>query len=183
MKPSTISLIVGLSIPILMVIGIAAAIIIPSRSIHPETDFVYALGEYPTTIQVENGQQVQHSYSIKNGHIIDSTLTVSLKPDVAPYPYQTQGTPRFYIHHTATDTNNELSLDDLKKLTLSDDAKSPDGFTFAYGTSTGGMFPFYYEGDNDRAAAYLSKETGSKKVTVVAKGNTTPFSFVAWVIK
>ncbi len=183
MKPSSISLIVGLSIPVLMVIGIALAIIIPGRSIHPQTDFVYALGQYPTATQIENGRQIQHSYSIKNGHITDSTLTVSPKVDNAPYLYQGQGIPRFFIHHTAADTNEEVSFDDIAKRTLSDDSVSPDGFTMTYGSSSGGMFPFYFEGQNDRASAYLSKNTASKKVTIITKGNDLPFSFVAWVTK
>lgn len=183
MKSSTVSLIVGLSIPVLMVIGIALAIIIPSRSIHPTTDFVYALGQYPTTLQIKNGQQVEHSYAIKNGTITDSSELIAPNLNVAPYPYQNAESPHFYIHHTATDTNNEISFEDAKKLTLSDDATSPDGFTMTYGTSSGGMFPFYFEGQNDRSTAYLSKNTGSKKITVVAKGNDLPFSFVAWITK
>ena len=149
MKPSTISLIVGLSIPVLMVIGIAAAIVLPGISIHPTTDFIYALGQYPTAVQIENGQQVQHSYVIKNAHITDSTFTVSPKPDVAPY--QGIGDPQFYIHHTTTDTNSEVSLDEVKKLSISDEATSSDGFTMTYGTASGGMFPFYYEGQGDQA--------------------------------
>ncbi len=166
-----------------MVIGIALAIIIPSRSINPQTDFIYALGQYPTAVQIETGQQVQHAYTIKNNTLIESTLPISQKPNTVPYPYENSGIPRFYIHHTATDTNNELSFDDVKKLSLSDDITSPDGFTMTYGTSSGGMFPFYFEGEGDRATAYMSKGTGSKKITVIAKGNTLPFSFVGWVIK
>lgn len=183
MKSSTVSLIVGLSIPVLMVIGIALAIIIPGRSIHPNTDFIYTLGQYPVAMQSENGKQIQHSYSIKNGHIVDATLASSSKLDNAPYPYQGQGMPRFYIHHTVSDTNTEISFKDATTRILSDDATSPDGFTMTYGTSSGGMFPFYFEGQNDRAIAYLSKNTGSKKITVIAKGNDLPFSFVGWVTK
>lgn len=183
MKSSTVSLIVGLSIPVVMVIGITIAIIVPSRSIHPTTDFIYALGQYPAAIQIENGQQVQHLYSIKNNQIIESTLTISQKPNVAPYPYQGTETPRFYLHNTEANTNTEISFDELKKLSLSDDATSPDGFTMTYGASSGGMFPFYYEGEGDRASAYLSKNTASKKVTVITKGNQLPFSFVAWVVQ
>lgn len=183
MKPSSISLIVGLSIPVLMVIGIALAIIIPARSIHPETDFIYALGQYPTSVQIENGTQIQHSYTIKNKQITDTTLTISDKQLIAPYPYQQTSIPRFYIHHTVTDTNDELTFEEVAKLSLSDDTLSPDGFTMTYGTTSGGMFPFYYEGGSDQSTAYLSKNSGSKKINVITKNNREQFSFVAWVLK
>ncbi|MEO6077220.1 MAG: hypothetical protein ABIP54_00350 [Candidatus Andersenbacteria bacterium] len=182
MKPANISLIMGLTIPVLMIIGIALAIVIPAQSINPQTDFIYALGQYPSAVQIENGAEVQHSYSIKDNQIKDATLVISQKQDLAPYPYSDQA-PVFYMHHTADNSNTEISFHDLGKLKLSDESVSPDGFTMSYGTSSGGMFPFFFEGQNDSATAYLAKGTGSKKVSIVTKGNRPQFSFVAWVIK
>jgi hypothetical protein len=182
MKPTNISLIVGLTIPILMVIGIALAIMIPAQSIHPQTDFIYVLGQYPSGLSIDQGKQIQYTYIIKDNKIAEKTLTVSQKQDAVPYPYSDQA-PIFYIHHTNDNTNKELSFEELSKLKLSDETTSPDGFTMSYGTSSGGMFPFFFEGQNDPATAYLAKGTGSKKVTIVSKENRSQFSFVAWVIK
>ena len=182
MKTANISLIIGLLIPVIMVIGIALAIILPAQSIHPQTDFIYALGQYPSGILIDNAKQVQYSYIIKDNKIVNSTITVPQKPETVPYPYSDQ-VPTFYIHHTADNTNEEISFTNVEKLKLSDESLSPDGFTMSYGASSGGMFPFYFEGQNDATSAYLAKGTGSKKVNVVTKSNRSQFSFVAWVIK
>lgn len=179
MKASTVSLIVGLAIPVVMVIAIAAAILIPARYLHPKTDFIYAIGQYPSYTSFENNQAVEHDFSVIKGVLTDNATP--LPPQQPYYPYQKDSTPHFYRHHTESDTNEELTAQEVTKLSLSDTEQSADGFTVSYGTSSGGFFPFYYEGTGDKATGYLSNGTASKKISITTKANTQQFTFVGWV--
>ncbi len=182
--PANISLIVGLAIPIVMVGLIAAAVLLPGQSLNPQTDFIYAVGPYPTYSTRIGNQITQHELSVKDGILTDSPTSYTAPADRYEYPPEKVSGPRFFLHRTASDTNEEISIEDAKKFKISTEKKSPEGLTVSFGQRSYGVFPFFGDGDNDRDHAYLSNEYASKEVSLISDVSLNMYSFqlVGWVI-
>lgn len=182
--PPNISLIVGLSLPAIMVAIIAGMVFLPSKSLNPTTDFMYVVGQYPS-YSTRNGENIiQHDFAIKDGKLIDLQTSYSAKSEYL-YPPDKSSAPRFFIHHTKDNTNEELSFEDMSKLKLSSSTISPEGFTLTFGKRSYGIFPFFFDGNNDdREHAYLSTNRASKEITLISDTSITYYAFqlVGWVI-
>lgn len=181
---SNISLIVGLAIPVVMILAIAAAVLLPGRSLNPTTDFVYAIGSYPFYITRSGDTVTQHDLSIRDAKLTESTQT----SQAAGYPsdaFVREAAPRFFLHNTKEDTNKELSLEEVKNLSLSGERKSPDGFTVSFGRRSYGVFPFFFDSGSDMEHAYLSNQTASKEISIVTDNAQDMYQFqlVGWVLE
>lgn len=183
--PSTISLAVGLAIPIVMVLLIAAAVLLPGRSVHPTTNFVYAVGQYPSYTTREGTTSTDHTLTVKNGTLTETKTTYTIpNTQYNNYPPTKDSTPRFFIHDTAQDTNKEISIEEVQKLKLSTEQKSPDGFSISFGQQSYGVFPFFGGGDNRNDHAYLSNDYASKEVSLISDISIDRYSLqlVGWVL-
>lgn len=183
---SKISLIVGLSIPVVMVLLIAAAVLLPGRNLTPTTDFLYVVGSYPTYITRSGNATLQHELIVQDGAVTDKMQTYTSPDAYPPYVTEKESTPRLFLHSTKEDTNKEISLEEAKKLRLSSEQKSPDGFTVSFGKRSYGVFPFFFDGgQEDLQHAYLSNQTASKEITLVSNAARDIYSFqlVGWVVK
>lgn len=182
-----LSLIIGLSIPVVLVLLIAAAVLLPGRNIEPTTDFLYAVGQYSSYISYSGETAIQHSFSVRDDKLIESTDSYPTAGQRAypPYPSEKDMVPRFFIHHAASDTNTEISVDEAKKLTLSTETASPEGLTVTFGSRSYGVFPFYSGSDDNRQKAYVSNGKASKQISLISDVsiNYAPFQMVGWVIK
>lgn len=181
---STISLIVGLAIPVIMVLAIAAAVLLPGRSLHPTTDFIYTIGSYPSYTTRSGNLVTQHDLAVKNGVLTDTTQTYTATDTYIPYPGEKESIPRFFLHNTTENSNKELTLEEAKKFTLSDEKKSPDGFTVSFGKRSYGVFPFFFDNGSDLEHAYLSNQTASKEIDIISSNSRDFYSFqlVGWVV-
>lgn len=186
-QSSKISLIIGLALPALMVAGIAALVFLPNASLKPTTDFIYVVGPYPSyTTRTEN-TTTQHEIAITNGKLTHTETNYTENSGLignAFYPPNKNTVPRFFMHHTATDTNEEIDIEKIRALQLSSDRKSPDGFSLTFGKQSYGVFPFFFDNNSDREHAYLSTDHGSKEITLVSDTSITYYEFqlVGWVI-
>lgn len=181
---STISLIVGISIPIVMVLAIAAAVLLPGRSFEPTTNFIYAIGSYPTYITRSGTTVTQHSLTVKNGTLTDTTQNYE-QVEHPSYPFEKESLPRLFLHNTVENTNKELTIDEAKTYTLSAEQKSPEGATIAFGKRSYGVFPFFFdEGSSNGEHAYLSNQTASKEIHLSSDTTYDFYSFqlVGWVV-
>lgn len=184
-RSSKISLIIGLSLPAIMVAVIAGLVFLPGQSVNPTSDFIYASGPYPS-YTVRNGNAItQYDMSIKGGKLTRTATSFNSKDAYAPYPGEKNNIPRFFIHHTAKNTNEEIGLEEIEKLNLSPDKKSPDGFTLTFGRQSYGVFPFFFDNNSDREHAYLSTNRASKEVTLISDTSIIFYDFqlIGWVIK
>ncbi len=180
--PSNISLIVGLAIPVVMVLAIAAAVLLPGRSLNPTTDFIYAIGSYPT-YNTRNGDTVtNHELSIQNGKLTDATQNYQAT-GYPPDTFVKEASPRLFLHNTKENTNKEISIEEAQKLSLSSETKSPDGFKVSFGTRSYGVFPFFFNDNSDIEHAYLSNQTASKEIDLITDTarDIYSFQFVGWV--
>lgn len=185
-KASTISLIVGLAIPVVMVILIALAVLLPGKSLNPTTDFVYVIGSYPTYTTREGNTITQHEIIVRDGTIEDAAQIYETDAIYPPYPYEKESIPRFFIHNTLENSNKEISIEEAKKLRILPEQTSPDGFTVSFGRQSYGVFPFFYnEGNSDTQRAYLSDKKASKEIQLISDTSANIYSFqlVGWVLK
>lgn len=182
-RSTNISLFIGLALPVVMVAIISAVVFFPSKSLHPTTDFIYVVGSYPSYTTRNGNDATQHDFSIKNGKIVDATTTYNDRGAYIPYPPEKDGTPRFFIHHTSTNTNEEVDLKYLDNFTLSSDRTSPEGLTLTFGKRSYGVFPFFFDSSTDREHAYLSTNKASKEITLISDTsiNYYEFQLVGWV--
>ncbi|MEK7499189.1 MAG: hypothetical protein AAB649_01125, partial [Patescibacteria group bacterium] len=148
-KASTISLIVGLAIPVIMVILIALAVLLPGRSLNPTYNFIYATGSYPSYTTTDKDLVIQHDLTVKNGTLVDDVQSYRTDKIYPIYPYEKESVPHLFIHNTAENTNTELTLEEAQKLTLSAETKSPDGFSVSFGKRSYGVFPFFFDDGSD----------------------------------
>lgn len=167
-----LALIAALAVPVLMIILVALAIYVPRSWAKPQYDFIYTT-EY----------NYYYRFSVINGSlVIDQTPDPSVpspEPISRPVkdPFETI-VPKVFLHHTDTDTNEEITLDRAKALKLIGDQKSPDGFEVTRGDSG----PLFFGGNNYNTF-YLNGHHLSKKITLMSSNQYNDFHLIGWIQK
>ncbi len=142
-----ISLIIGISIPVFMVILIAASIYLPSFfAPAPQFNFLYVMGDSCGSdfqFTVENDMLVKHEVKCPKGR---------MPKDV-----------RLFIHDVIKNADREIAFEEAQKLKLDPMLESPDGYEVVYGSDHWGYFPFFYDGSN-YDAMYLKGHNTNRKL-------------------
>jgi len=155
-----VSLILGLSIPILMILFITASIYWPKITVHPKFNFLYVTGEnyYP----YDNSQQ---QYLIQEGKLV---IAKKSKKNNA----------RFYIYDIAQHNSKEIFFQDAKKLNLDINPISPDGFEMVTGGNDGGIFSLFFGTYHNYHSRYLKGHHAVIKLNIA---NNYHFRFLGWI--
>ncbi len=169
-KKQNITLIIGLSIPVAMILFVAIAINAPhwfSTTEPPQYDFLYTSGHHNPHI----------SYQVKEGRLQRQDTTVSQGGTKAAEVQQ-----RFFIHDVSTNTSREVSEDEAMSLQLDGSLRSADGFRLESG-NRGGWFLFGY--GRDYRTRYLVKENYSKKLELESPDENYRYywniRFLGWI--
>jgi len=163
-------LIVGLSIPLVMIALIAGAIYLPGLMTDiedPRYDFLYMVG-----------YAQEYNYHVTDGRL-SRTRAGSGKGETG-----SPGDPhlQFFIYRVGDNTNEQLSFEEASTLRLDNSALSPDGFEIAYGRRSEIFFPMW--SSRDYRTRYLRKESLSIKLKIeVAESYSTihSFRFLGWI--
>jgi len=163
-------LIVGLSIPVVMVALIAGAIYLPGLMTDiedPRCDFLYMVG-----------YARDYSYHVTDGRLCRSPQR-SREGET-----ESTGDPhlQFFVYRVGDNTNEQLSFEQASTLRLDNSALSPDGFEIAYGRRSEIFFPMW--SSRDYRTRYLRKESLSIKLDLeVAESYSTirSFRFMGWI--
>ena len=163
-----ISLVVGISIPILMIAFVAASIYLPQLLVQPKYNFIYALND-----SFLNQQQ----YSVQGGKLIKSEF---IQPDVTkPRPLPV---PQLYMYDVAKNESSALSFEEAQNLNIHSSATSPDGFEVVSGSRSNGFFPFFYGSGSDYYTKYLKGHGVSQKLTIGLEGlSSRSYHFLGWI--
>lgn len=167
-----ITLVLGISIPILMILFVAGSIYLPSLFIKPHFNFLYASGG--------NYYYNQQQFSIQDGRLTRNDIKQSEKQKY----YQSQKKSELYIYDITKNKAREVSFMEAQKLSLDTETKSPDGFTIVYGSrGNGGIFPFFSGSERDYAARYLKGHNVSRKLNLQPDGGHyySNFRFLGWI--
>ena len=172
MKPQkNISLIIGLSIPILMVVLVAASIYLPGMfAPAPKVNFLYVSGD-----DYWQGR----AYGVENNQLI-------IKEVKHPDNYVPK-TVHLYIHDVSANVSKEITFESAQKLNLNSNTQSPDGYKMVYGSREDGFFPFFYSSGRDYNAMYLQGHSANRKLALEtnADGRNYYYSdrvrFLGWI--
>lgn len=168
-----LALIAALAVPVIMIILVALTIYVPRTWAKPQYDFLYTT-EY----------NYYYRFSVMDGKINLTESPDPSAPKPAPYtapnsgPEPAQPKPRIYLHHTQTDSNEEISLEKAQSLSLSGDTKSPDGYQVNRGDSSGSFF-----GSSGYGTFYITGHHLSKRVNLATSDYGYDFHLIGWVIK
>jgi hypothetical protein len=122
------SLIVGISIPILMILFVWISIYLPSLFSHPTYDFIYSIG-----VDYSQGQ-----YSVNNNHVVKLPPPNNTGNFVVPLQEA-----NLYYYSAVQGKSRQISLQEAQNYTLNTDITSPDGYQVisnVQGNYTGGFF-------------------------------------------
>ena len=169
-RKQNISLIIGLSIPVAMILFIAIAINGPrwfNTIAQPQNDFLYTTGQ----------QNPYAVYLVKDGRL-------TLQENTVPEGVHTTQLPplHFFVHDVSENASREIAEDEAMSLILNSSVRSPDGFSIETGRR-GGWFIFGY--GRDYKNRYLIKENYSEKLKLETQNNSYNyywnFQFLGWV--
>lgn len=174
MIKKNITLVIGISIPILMILFVAGSIYLPGLFIKPHFNFLYASGD-DSYYYYKNGYQ----YSVQNDKLI--------KNEIKQLENQNYNPPRveskLYLYDVVKNESKEISFADAQNLTLNSSTKSPDDFEVVYGSRGDGFFPFFLGGETDYNARYLKGHNVNKKLNLQLNGGSyyNNFRFIGWI--
>ncbi|MEI7792193.1 MAG: hypothetical protein WCI57_01755 [Candidatus Berkelbacteria bacterium] len=182
-KNVNVSLIVGVGVPVLMMLFIAAAIYLPGLFKKPQFDFIYSTAEYSYAnplLEVKDQKlgfkcaDDQHYYSSD-----DST-----SKEIAAKCTE-EFLPKLHRYSIKNNTVMDISYADAQKLVLDTNADSSDGYKVEQGNyNNGDMFSGMFGGgyNEDYNAWYLKGHNRVVKLNITNDSNSSSDTkFVGWV--
>lgn len=126
------TLILGISIPIIMILLIAGSIYLPGLFVHPQYNFLYVSGD--------DAYFRQQQYYVQNGSLV--------KSEFQPTTNQTYNAPKteskLYIYDVVENKAREVTFEEAQNLNLDSNNKSPDDFEVVYGSRDDSFFLFSF---------------------------------------
>lgn len=171
-----ITLVVGISIPILMILFVAGSIYVPGLFVQPKFNFLYVSGD--------EHYYNQSQYSVQNEKLVRSQIQnggLRGKPYNQIYPPPRE--VKLYIYDVAKNESKEISFEEAKNLKLDSNNLSPDGFEVTYGSRGDGFFPFFFLSERDYNTRYLKGHNVSKKLNLALNSGSyyNNFRFIGWI--
>lgn len=165
-----ISLVLGLSIPVVMILFVAGSIYLPGLFVKPHFDFLY---------MINDNRYNEQQFSVENGLLVRNSIIP--KPSTAARP-----SPRFFIHDVTTNKSREITFEQAQQLKLDSSPQSPDGLSVKPGSRGGSFLFFFGGGGNDYSSRYLVGNGLSKKLNLdIDQGSpyySNNFRLLGWII-
>ena len=163
-----IPLIIGLSIPILMILFVAGSIYLPGLFVHPKFNFLYSAG---------GDYYSNHRYSVRNGELIENEVEY-------PKYYTQRDEPKLFIHDVIKNESTRISFEEAQHLSLNSNTNSPDGFEIYCGRGSSGFFLIFFDSYQDCSSRFIKGHNTSKKLNVQLQGGSYyNFQFLGWMIE
>ena len=155
-----------LSIPVALILLVAAILVVPGWFAKPKYDFVYS--SCPT-------------YSCSDSYSINAAGVISHQKIDQQYGNTQQS--QLYYYTVGNGGSRQISLEDSKSYHLDSSNISPDGYSLRHGSSDGGGFLFWGYGSD--GSWVLSKGLAKKHITLQHNNDyyNNNISFLGWVTK
>ena len=162
-----ITLIIGITIPILMIVFVAASIYIPAFfAAPPRFNFIYSTNDT---------YKYAAEYSVSNGKLMKTPRKIG-----ATESY-TLGDPSFFTYDAEKNESKAITFADAAKLTLNPNNYSPDGYQVVRGGRHDGLF-FNDFSNDDYQTFYLRGHNVSRKIRLNLSGDYYwNFRFIGWI--
>jgi hypothetical protein len=170
MRKESLPIIVGITLPILLVAAIAAAIYIPAAFVEPpKTDVLF----------------VERNYQYGVGHYEVHGNALAFVPETPPVndPYWQKPAygPQLFRYDAEAHTMSPVTEEEAKKLKLDPSPVSPDGFMVDRGGGNGGIFPLFFFNDGDYGL-FLRKGAYADEIPLPSM-DVWSYEFLGWVIE
>jgi len=178
---------VAFLLPLIFILVVFVTTYVPAQSLSTDFNFVYATcteGRSPYSYYCSN--HLQNRYDIENGRLIEKDLPADLDSDNDGVPdrdenYQT----RLFIHDTALDLSEEISLIEAQRFNLEDRLTSPDGVSVEWQYANGGNF-FPFVRYSNRYGYYLTRGSAKRELNLVNQSQVpyyqNDFPFLGWIL-
>ncbi len=170
-----VPLIAGISIPLAMILFVAASIYLPGIFVQPKYGFLYLNGD-------TSQYSCQWRYEVEGQHLVPRA---NLPPLNQNYRQQ-YCSVTLWVYDVRNNTNRQVSLEEAQRFTLDNSPTSPDGFEITRG-SGGGSFLFFFDvGSRDYNATYLRGHNVSRNIDLHKEGESSSyynrFKFLGWIL-
>lgn len=168
-----ITLILGMSIPALMILIVAGSVYLPSFFVKaPAVNFLYSVGD--DNYYCDGVQQ----YIVQNSQLVKNIVKQSDTGNVVPVCTE----PKIFIQDVVKNESKQISFEEAQKLNLDSNNISPDGFEVVYGSRGDGYFPFFFYSNPDYSTRYLKGHNISKKLNIqLNESYYYGFHFLGWI--
>lgn len=172
------AIIIGISLPILMIILVASVIYVPSFLVKPQHNFVYS--DYRPNYDYYNYTKY---YDLVDGQIVEKLTPGKNTQSEVVYAEQNKIVPKLYLYDVKEHSSKEISLQDANKFSLVAGPSSPDGFSLEYEYGNNGIFELFGSSGRDRGL-FLKKGMAKERLSI---SNTNyyygadRFSVIAWI--
>lgn len=165
-----LTLFIGILVPVLMIIFVAASIYLPGIFVQPKYNFLYISGN-------DSYFYSQFQYIVENEQLIKSQNKL---PEEQIY-YQKE-VIKIYYYDVNKNESREINFEEAQKFKIDSNNISPDGFEVVNGTQGGGFFPIFYYSNGDYNNLYLKGHNVSKKLNLILNGaRYDNFRFIGWI--
>lgn len=177
-----IPLIIGISLPFVIIFLVFASIGLSKALANPDYDFIYSdtnqrgYYNYGAYYEVENGKIVRKENTPPERRTVDGDIIVEKIP--------ARPEPKLFIYDAETDTSRQISFEEAVQYSVDPSVKSPDGYVIEFSYGHNGIFELFGSRD-ERNSALLKKGFASKKVYLTTSSNYyyEPGFFLGWVIE
>lgn len=187
-KPSHVPLVIGISLPFLLIVIVMLLVYVPSMFVRPAYDFLYTTTIYDyrgcetlagtdTSLAPDRGGNCTYTtYSAENGQVVERIVRNS-------YESRAQ---ELYLYDVDRDSARKVTYEEVSKLTLNTESRSPDGFSIERKYGHSGIFEIFGGGYNERSWV-LKKGIASKTLSVPNSDayyyGGDDMRFLGWVIE
>lgn len=202
MTTKHLSLLLGIGLPILLVLLVVFAVVLPRTLSKPTTDFVYATGlasgygnkdtpyrDLPSPPDAET--RTREFYLVRNGRLVREVQTIQNDDRRRFEPPGSDRTEvRWYVHDVAANQSRSISFEEASRFRLEASRKSSDGFALehSYGDRGGVIFPFVFLGGGSGESAWVLAGRGVRHQMRLKEpaGNSyyeRNVTFLGWILE
>ena len=177
------SIILAFTLPILLIIGVALSVYIPSLFISTNYDFIYTACEYKNSYRSYCNNDL---YSVENGRIVEKEVVSEDDTSPKKVVIQEERSYRLFLHDTEKNESREITLEEAKNYELSGLLTSPDGINFSSSYDRNSDI-FFLFGSGSSYGHYLTKGNAKKKLNLINDDGSYYYRnssvFIVWIIK
>ncbi len=168
MDKKNVPLIVGIAIPILMILFVAASIYLPGLfAPSPKYNFLYITG---------GDYRNRDIYSVNNSRLVRNDIKY-------PENNSPRSNPKLFLHDTVKNDSREISFEDAQKLAVNSNRISPDGFEVIRGDYYYDFTSLFFGGGRNYRTWYIKGHNTSKKLNLQTDSYSYYHTyFIAWIM-
>ena len=182
-----LSLVLAFSLPVLLIIIVAASTYLPSLFLSSNYNFIYAACTEGSNHYYYNcDNYLQNRLVVVNGKLVVNDINPSLDSDKDGIPDINENyKERIFLHDTEKNESREITLEEARSLTLNNLVTSPDGISVSGDYSHGAEFLFLFDGGSSYGY-YLMKGNNRSKLNLINNDDRyyyqDNFQFIGWVL-